>query len=85
MDRLTATHESRLSPKPIWTRSKMDDSRFEKMIEAVQGFELRISGWRGTAKLGQNKTEAARLNAARAAEASGNRALAHLMRELPNG
>ena len=63
----------------------MDGGRFEKMLDAIQGFELRISGWRGTAKLGQNKTEAARLNAARAAEASGNRALAHLMRELPNG
>ena len=85
MDALTATHESRLSPKPVWTRSKMDGSRFEKMIEAGHGFELRITGWRGTAKLSQNKTEAARLNAARAAQASGNRALAHLMRELPNG
>lgn len=85
MDRLTATHESRLSPKQVWTRGKMDGGRFEKMLDAIQGFELRISGWRGTAKLGQNKTEAARLNAARGAESSGNRALAHLMRELPNG
>lgn len=85
VDALTAMHETRLSPKPVWTRGKMDDSRFEKMLEAIQGFELRISGWRGTAKLSQNKTEAARLNAARAAESSGSRALAHLMRELPNG
>lgn len=85
IDALTAAQESRLAPKPVWTRDKMDEGRFEKMIEAVQGFELRVAGWRGTAKLSQNRTEAARLNAADAAEAAGNRALAHLMRELPNG
>mgnify|MGYP003594927826 CR=1 FL=1 len=85
IDALTAVQETRLAPKPVWTRSKMDEGRFEKMIEAVQGFELRVAGWRGTAKLGQNRPEAARLNAAEAAEAAGNRALAHLMRELPNG
>lgn len=85
IDALTAAQESQLAPKPVWTRGKMDEGRFEKMIEAVQGFELRVAGWRGTAKLSQNRAEVARLNAADAAEVAGNRALAHLMRELPNG
>lgn len=84
IDGLTAVQESQLAPKPVWTRGKMDEGRFEKMIEAVQGFELRVTGWRGTAKLSQNRVEPARMNAADAVEAAGNRALAHLMRELPN-
>jgi transcriptional regulator len=85
IDALTAAQESQLAPKPVWTRDKMDEGRFEKMLGAIQGFELRVTGWRGTAKLSQNKPEAARLSAAGAAEAAGNCALAHLMRELPNG
>ena len=85
IDGLTEMHESRLAPKPVWTRGKMDEGRFEKMLGAIQGFELRVTGWRGTSKLGQNKPVDARLRAADAVEAAGNLALAHLMRELPNG
>ena len=85
IDALTAAQESRLAPKPVWTRGKMDEGRFGKMLGAIQGFELRVTGWRSTAKLSQNKPEAARLSAADAVEAAGNRALALLMRELPNG
>lgn len=85
VDALSALQEMQLQPKPVWTRAKMDEGRFEKMLGAIHGFELRVTAWRGTAKLAQNKPEAARLNAADAAEAAGNRALAHLMRELPNG
>lgn len=85
IDALTDAQESRLAPKPVWTRAKMDEGRFEKMLGAIWGFELRVTGWRSTAKLSQNKPEAARLSAADAVEAAGNRALALLMRELPNG
>lgn len=85
VDALTAMHESRLAPKPEWTRAKMDDGRFEKMIEAVHGFELRVTDWRGTAKLGQNKPKSARMSAADAIQAAGNGDLAALLREPPNG
>lgn len=85
IDALSSAKESQLAPKPVWTRDKMADGLFEKMLGAIWGFELRVTGWRGTSKLGQNKSEAVRLKAADAVEANGNRALAHLMRELPNG
>jgi transcriptional regulator len=82
-DALSAQHEVRLAPKPEWTRSKMSDGLFDKMLGAIIGFELRPTAWRGTAKLGQNKAEAVRMAAADGADAAGNRALAHLMRSLP--
>jgi transcriptional regulator len=82
VDALTAEQEARLTPKPEWTRGKMSDGRFDKMLGAIVGFELEISAWRSTAKLGQNKPEAARLNAADALDAAGQKAMAHLMRNL---
>ena len=85
IDALSAIQETQLAPKPIWTRGKMSDGLFEKMLGAIWGFEMRVTGWRATSKLGQNKAETIRLRAADAVEANGNRALAHLMRELPNG
>jgi transcriptional regulator len=84
-DALSAQQEARLAPKPEWTRRKMADGLFEKMLGAIIGFELRPTAWRGTAKLGQNKTEAVRMAAADGADAAGNRALAHLMRTPPGG
>ena len=81
MDALSAEHEGRLAPKPAWTRAKMDPALFERMADAVVGFALDIQGWRGTRKLGQNKSEGARLSAADGMEASGRRAIAHWMRE----
>ena len=85
VDALSAHQEARLAPKPIWTRDKMSDGLFDKMLGAIWGFEMRVTAWRGTAKLGQNKSEEVRLRAAGAVESVGNRALAHLMRELPGG
>jgi transcriptional regulator len=82
VEALSAAQEARLSPKPAWTRDKMDESIFDKMLGAIIGFELRITAWRGTAKLGQNKTETARIAAADALDARGQRSVAHLMRTL---
>ena len=85
VDALSAIQEQRLAPKPVWTRDKMSDGLFTKMTGAIRGYEMRVTGWRGTSKLGQNKSEAVRLRAADAVEAAGNTAIAHLMRALPNG
>lgn len=85
VEALSAFQEARLAPKPVWTRDKMAPGLFEKMLGAIRGFEMRVAGWRGTVKLGQNKSEEVRLAAAQGVEAAGNRALAHLMRELPHG
>ncbi len=83
VDALSAEQEQRLSPKPAWTRKKMSDGLFEKMLRAIVGFEMNITAWRSTAKLGQNKTTGVRGNAADAIEARGNKAIAHLMRNVP--
>ncbi|MFM9852305.1 MAG: FMN-binding negative transcriptional regulator [Sphingomonadaceae bacterium] len=82
VDALTAEQEARLAPKPEWTRDKMSAGRFEKMLGAIVGFDMRISAWRSTAKLGQNKPVSARENAANALDGVGKPAVAHLMRNL---
>ena len=64
LDALSAAHEARLAPKPAWTRAKMSPGRFEAMLKAIVGYELRVEALRGTRKLGQNKREAERLGAA---------------------
>ena len=83
VDRLSAAFETRLAPKPAWTREKMSPGLFDRMLGGIIGFTLDVTAWRGSKKLGQNKPEEARLAAAEALEANGQRAMAHLMRELP--
>jgi transcriptional regulator len=82
-DALSANQEERLAPKPVWTRDKMADGRFEAMLGGITGFEMEVMAWRSTVKLGQNKSAEVRTAAADGAEAAGNRAIAHLMRNLP--
>jgi transcriptional regulator len=79
LDALSAAHEARLAPKPPWTRAKMTPARFESMLKAIAGYELRIEELRGTRKLGQHKP--AQAEAAAAALAPFNAPLAALMRE----
>lgn len=80
IDRLAAEHEARLSPKPAWTHARMDAERFAAMTRAIQGFAMDITAWRGTRKVGQTKSKAARLSAADAIEALGDREMARWMR-----
>jgi transcriptional regulator len=82
-DALSETNEKRLAPKPVWTRDKMAEGHFEKMLRGIVGFEMEVTAWRSTVKLGQNKSAEIRMAAADGAEASGNRAIAHLMRNVP--
>jgi transcriptional regulator len=83
IDALAAQHEARLAPKAPWTRDKTDPAVIAKLLSGIWGFEMEVTGWRGTSKLGQNKPDEVRLRAADAVEAAGNRALAHLMRNMP--
>lgn len=82
-DALSAMQETRLAPKTVWTRDKMTDGHFDKMLRGIRGFEMTVTAWRSTLKLGQNKTAEIRAAAADGAEAAGNLAIAHLMRNLP--
>jgi transcriptional regulator len=81
VDALSHIQETRLEPKPVWTRGKMSEGLFDKMLGAIWGFDLTVTAWRSTVKLGQNKAAEVRAAAADGAEAAGNRAIAHLMRE----
>ena len=83
VDALSNNQEIRLAPKPLWTRDKMTDGYFDKLLRGITGFEMTVTAWRSTLKLGQNKAEEVRMAAADGAEAAGNRAIAHLMRNLP--
>ena len=81
-DALSLQHEAQLAPKPVWTRDTMADGLFDKMLAGIFGYEMRVTGWRGTAKLGQNKSAEARGNVVDALDARGQRAMALLMRGL---
>jgi transcriptional regulator len=81
LDDLSAAHEARLAPKLPWTRDKMSPDRFEAMLKAIIGYELRIEALRGTRKLGQNKREAERISASAGLAAADGVELARLMRE----
>jgi transcriptional regulator len=80
LDDLSAEHEARLGPKPAWTRDKMTPARFQAMLDAIVGFEMRIEALRGTRKLGQNKNDEA-IAGAIDGLAPLNPSLARLMRE----
>ncbi len=82
-DALSQINEARLAPKPVWTRDKMADGLFNKMLRGITGFEIDITEWRSTCKLGQNKAAEVRMAAADGAEAAGNQAIADLMRNVP--
>jgi transcriptional regulator len=79
LDELSTAHEARLAPKPAWTRGKMSPGRFEAMLKAITGYELRIEALRGTRKLGQAKKAPERAGAADGL-APFNPAMAALMR-----
>jgi transcriptional regulator len=84
LDALGAAHEARLAPKPPWTRFKLGPRRFEAMLRAIDGYEMKIETLRGTRKLGQHKPAAERLAAA-AGLAPFDPAMAALMREGASG
>lgn len=82
LDTLSARHEARAGANPPWTRDKMNPALFSKMAGAIIGFELRITAWRPTIKLSQNKSAAERERVIAGMEATGHGALAQLMRHL---
>jgi len=80
LDELSELHESRLAPKPAWTRDKMSASRFDALLKAIAGFEMEVAAWRGTAKLDQDKPADVRERLAEALAARGEAAMARAMR-----
>lgn len=85
LDRLSASFEERLAPKPIWKMEKVSPEALTKMMRMIVPVRFEISTIDSTRKLAQNKPDAARLGAADGIETStiGSElsALAQLMRE----
>ena len=82
LDDLSTVYEGGLAPKAPWTRDKMDAVYFDKLLTAIDGFEMEIRAWRPTFKLSQNKTVEERERVIEELDKSGQRALAHMMRNL---
>lgn len=79
LDTLAARHEPRVAPDKPWTRDKMDEAVFRKMLSAIRCFELQIDAVRATVKLGQNKRAADRAGAIAGLRRSANALLAEAM------
>jgi transcriptional regulator len=82
LDDLSERFEGGLAPKPVWKRGKMSAGRFESLLKMIVGYEVAVERFEGTAKLGQNKSQEARLAVAEALEALGEREVSGLMRGL---
>jgi transcriptional regulator len=86
LERLSATMEARLLPKQPWTIDKMDQEIYGKMQRQIVPVAMDISEIGGTWKLSQNKSEAARLGAAKgvleSAIGSGSESLSMLMQRV---
>lgn len=83
LDRLSAHFEARLLPKTPWSSDKMTEGVMERMMRSIVPCAMQVSDLQSTWKLGQNKTEDARLGAVEGLEGLGNTALARLMRRAP--
>ena len=86
LDRLSHDFETRLAPKPPWKTDKVDDGLLARMMRQIVPLEMSLESIDSTAKLNQNRSDAARAGAAAALEAGGTpgmetRTLAALMRE----
>ena len=79
IDALSAAHEARLAPKPVWTRDKVSEPKLHGMVSAIEAFELEVSAIRGNRKLSQNKHAADRAGVIAALRALGHNAHADLL------
>ena len=58
VDRLSATFEERLLPKPPWRSDKMTAEKRAAMLTAIVVLQIEIDGFDATWKLGQHKSRA---------------------------
>jgi transcriptional regulator len=60
----------------------MDAAQFSRMVDAIVGFEIDVSGWRPTVKLSQNKPLDEQHRVRSALATRGHGALARLMEHI---
>lgn len=80
LDALAAAHEPRVNPAAPWTRAKMDDAVFRRMLRGITGFAVTVGAVRATTKLSQNKGATDRAGVIAGLAAGGNVALAEAVR-----
>ena len=79
LDALAARHEPRVNPGNPWTRGKMDDAVFARMLGAIRGFRIEVTAIRETVKLSQHKSDADQAATVAGLHAAGQHALADAM------
>lgn len=55
LDALAARHEPQVNPSAPWTRDKMDDAVFRRMLRGIAGFRIAGGVVRETVKLSQHR------------------------------
>lgn len=58
LDALAARHEPQVNPASPWTRGKLDEAIFGRMLGAISGFRIEVAAIRETVKLSQHKSDA---------------------------
>ncbi|MBI1239370.1 MAG: FMN-binding negative transcriptional regulator [Alphaproteobacteria bacterium] len=58
VEAVSAHHERALAPKPLWTKAKMPDGAFERMLGGIEGISVALETIEGQAKLSQNRQPA---------------------------
>ena len=81
LDALSAAMEQKLAPKPIWTRAKMTEGKFEAMLPGIVGFEMNVASLRGTFKMNQHKPPEDIASLVAALRAQGRNDVADLVEE----
>ncbi|MGD9804653.1 MAG: FMN-binding negative transcriptional regulator [Hyphomicrobiaceae bacterium] len=65
VERMSLFFERRLAPKKPWSTSKMTDAKLRAMLRAIVPIEIEVEQLEASTKLGQNKSVADRMEAAR--------------------
>lgn len=79
---LAADQDGRAGITPPWSQDRISPSLYGKLFQGIAVFDMRITAWRPTLKLSQNKGAADREAVANALAQRGHGALAQLMRQL---
>jgi len=65
VERMSLSFEKRLAPKKAWSTSKMTEAKLAMMLRGIVPIEIEVEHIEAATKLGQNKSIADRLEAAR--------------------
>lgn len=79
---ISALHEARVAADPPWTSAKMEPAQLSRMVDAIVGFEITVTGWRTTLKLSQGNPIEIMGKVRDALSSRGHGALVQLMQHL---